>query len=247
MGCTSTKEKPSGTPQSPVAESSQGESPVKDTQTPLVVKSEALSEVVAKSEAPPPAATEAEVQPAKKESEEFENSQQNQDEIKSEKQITLVEEVQKDTESDIKKDEIKQKEDESTTQAEAKANPAEANPTTEDPPEVNSAKADSDNSDTEPEAKDWGEPLLTMDGEHIRRHSDTTKKMFAQLAKSDDLSKRILKKDFLLYFRQQGATNLTSRRLYSKFNPENTGSMNFDEFQTNLIANTYKVGEEVQQ
>jgi len=166
------------------------------------------------------------------------------DEVNKEKQPAQVEAVENKTESDSKKTSTEQKEEQSDTTTATKVVPDEVNPPTETTPALVSADAGSADSDTDAEVKEPQAPLLTMDGEHIRRHSDTTKKVFKQLADPDG---RITKKDFLLYFRNQGATSLTSRRLYSKFNPKNTASMTFDEFQENLLANTYRKGEEVKQ
>jgi len=157
-----------------------------------------------------------------------------------EKQAAQVQAVENEAESDSKKSSTEQKVKESNATTATKAVKDQLNPTTESNPALVSADADSADSDTEAEAKDNGPPLLTIDGENIRRHSDTTKKLFQQLANSD--GSRIEKKDFMQYFRNQGASNLTSRRLYSKFNPENTPSMTFDQFQVNLLANTVKEG-----
>jgi len=175
-------------------------------------------------------------------------SEPEHDEVNMEKQPAQVQPVENKTENDSKKASTEQKEEEqSNTTTAAKAIPDEVNPPTETAQALVSADADSADSDTDAETKEPEAPLLTMDGEHIRRHSDTTKKLFKQLANSSDSSGRIAKKDFMQYFRNQGATNLTSRRLYSKFNPKNTPSMTFEEFQVNLLANTYRKGDEVNQ
>jgi len=110
----------------------------------------------------------------------------------------------------------------------------------------NSADPDITDSDsnTEEDATTKAPPLLTIEGNNIVRHSDTTKEMFAQLVNSDDLTKHIARKDFVQYFRKQGATNLTCRRLYTKFNPKNSAHMDYDEFQSNVLAHTQKAEEE---
>jgi len=149
------------------------------------------------------------------------------------------------TEVVVKASATEQKEEKNTTPAATEVNPAEAN-ATEFSPAQKPADADSADSDsgTEAEAKAEGPPLLTIDGDRILRHSDNAKKLFAQLAHSEDLKKQIARKDFVQYFRNQGAANLTCRRLYSKFNPQNSAFMNYDEFQANLVAHTQKAGEE---
>jgi len=167
------------------------------------------------------------------------------DKVDSDNQPPLAEVAQNETESYMRNDATEQEEKRTTLAS--NESPTEDNPATESAVDKSLGNADSDNLHTQADEKDYGEPLLTINGDRIRRHSDTTKKIFSQLAKSDDLSKQILKKDFMQYFRNQGVTNLTARRLYSKFNPENTGSMNFEEFKANVTANTYKEEEEVKQ
>jgi len=117
------------------------------------------------------------------------------------------------------------------------------------PPAQKSADPDpiDSDSDTEEDATPTGPPLLTIDGNHIRRHSDTAKKLYAQLANSNDLTKQIGRKDFVQYFRNQGASNLTCRRLYAKFNPKNSPFMDYDEFQSHVLTRTLKAGEEAKQ
>jgi len=172
---------------------------------------------------------------------------ENHDEENLEKEPAQVQAVENGTERDSKKTSTEQKEEQGNTTALTKAIADEVNPPKESSPVLVTADADASDSATDAEGKDPGPPLLTIDGDHIRRHSDTTKKLFQQLAQSSDPNGKISKKDFMQYFRNQGATNLTSRRLYSKFNPKNTPAMDFDEFQANLLANTYREGEEVNQ
>jgi len=167
----------------------------------------------------------------------------NHDEVNLKIQPAQIPACENETESDSKKKLTEQKDEQRSTTTITKAIPDEVKQPKESTPVLVSTDADSADSDTDADGKDLGPPLLTLDGEHIRRHSDTSKKMFKQLAHLSKPRSRIAKKDFLQYFRNQGATHVTSRRLYSKFNPRNTPSMNFEEFQVNLIANTHRLTE----
>jgi len=108
-----------------------------------------------------------------------------------------------------------------------------------DPEKAKADKADGESdSDTEPLYD--GPPLLVLEGQEIRRQSDNAKKLFSHIMHSNDLSQPMSRKDFLQYFREQGETNITSRRLYNKFNPDNSTTMSFEEFKENLQTHTLK-------
>jgi len=86
-------------------------------------------------------------------------------------------------------------------------------------------------------------PLLFIDGRHVRRQTDTTRKLFQDLKKFKDSSGKLPKKDFVKYFREQGMSTRTCRQMYAKFSPKDATSVSFREFNENILNLTLKVGE----
>jgi len=87
-------------------------------------------------------------------------------------------------------------------------------------------------------------PLLFVDGRHVRRQTDTTRKLFQDLKKFKDSSGKLPKKDFVKYFREQGMSTRTCRQMYAKFSPKDATSVSFREFNENILNLTLRVGEE---
>jgi len=87
-------------------------------------------------------------------------------------------------------------------------------------------------------------PLLFVDGRHVRRQTDTTRKLFQDLKKFKDSSGKLPKKDFVKYFREQGMSPRNCRQMYAKFCPKDATSVSFREFNENILNLTLKVGEE---
>jgi len=85
-------------------------------------------------------------------------------------------------------------------------------------------------------------PLLYWDGKHVRRQTDTTRKLF-QDVKLKDSGGKLPKKDFVKYFRDQGMSARNCRQLYAKFSPKDASSLSFREFNENILNLTLKIGE----
>lgn len=87
------------------------------------------------------------------------------------------------------------------------------------------------------------QPLLFVDGRHVRRLSDTPKKLFNDIT-SNNTSIKLPKKEFMKYFRAQGMPTRNCRQLYYKFCPKAASSLSFREFNENILSLTLRVGEE---
>jgi len=87
-------------------------------------------------------------------------------------------------------------------------------------------------------------PLLFYDGKHVRRQTDTTRKLFQDVKKLKDSGVKLPKKDFVKYFREQGMSPRNCRQMYAKFCPKDATSVSFREFNENILNLTLKVGEE---
>jgi len=87
------------------------------------------------------------------------------------------------------------------------------------------------------------QPLLHVEGKHVRRLTDNVKKLFADIKKSKDTGGKLPKKDFVTYFRAQGMKSRACRQLYAKFKPKEATWLSFREFNEHILVLTLKVGE----